>query len=269
MIILETKIRTMARILFFTFCFFVFTNTNAQVKTLPGEAKGFIPAGYEMLDYITGDLNNDKKMDAILVTKRAGEDTVMEEELKRPFYILLRQPDGKLRQVLKNDNAILCYHCGGVFGDPYEGIETKPGSFDITFYGGSSWRWGSTYSFKYNPTKKNWYLAKEKQLSFHAGDPETTTKESTITAAELGDVPVEKFDANPVYMDSRWKVKSPKTFFYDNPDLKSRPRKGYLVNGNVVTGIRHFKNFILASYENSKGEITEGYILRRDLQLLK
>jgi hypothetical protein len=219
-----------------------------------------------MLDYVTGDLNNDKKMDAILVTRRPGEDTVMEEELKRPLLLLIRQADGKLKQVSRNDSAILCYHCGGVFGDPYEGIEIKPGSFDISFYGGSSWRWGSTYTFKYNPLKKNWYLFNEKQISFHAGDPEKTMKESKINAAELGEISIQSFNSNPVYMDSRWKVKTAKTYFYDSPLLGSKPRKGYLLSGNLVTGIRHFKNFILASFENDKGDITEGYLLKKDLQ---
>jgi hypothetical protein len=67
-------------------------------------------------------------------------------------------------------------------------------------------------------------------------------------------------------MDSRWKVKTAKTYFYDSPLLGSKPRKGYLLSGNLVTGIRHFKNFILASFENDKGDITEGYLLKKDLQ---
>lgn len=259
----------MFRIIFLSVISIISFVSYAQEKTLPAEATGFLPAGFELLDYVTGDLNGDKKEDAILLAKQPGEDSIMEEELKRPMIILTRQANGKLKQVFRNDNAILCRHCGGVFGDPYESISINPGSFEIIFYGGSSWRWGYTYNFKYNALKKNWYLASEKQVNFHSGDPEGTTKVSLVTAAELGEIPFSAFKSEPVYLDSRWKVKSDITYFYDNPDLASKPRKGYLLKGNIVVGIRHLKNFIEASYDNGKGTITQGYLLKKDLQPLK
>src|SRR5574338_633545 len=115
----------MHRSLLFSITLIISILSKAQDKTLPSEARPFLPAGYEMLDYITGDINNDKKTDAILLCRRPDEDSVMEEELIRPMLILVRQADGKLKQAVRNDHAILCRHCGGVFGDPYEGIEIK------------------------------------------------------------------------------------------------------------------------------------------------
>src|SRR5688500_11577808 len=121
----------------------------AQEKTIPAEARGFLPTGYVLLDYIKGDINGDKKSDAILLAKRPDEDSLFDQETDRPMIILVRDTKGKLKEAARNDNAILCRHCGGSFGDPYEGISLKPNGFDITFYGGSSWRWGHTYSFIY------------------------------------------------------------------------------------------------------------------------
>jgi len=60
-----------------------------------------------------------------------------------------------------------------------------------------------------------------------------------------------------------------KTFFYDSPKLGSKPRKAYLLKGNIATCIRLLKNFIEVSFENTKGEITSGYILRKDLAPIK
>ena len=50
-------------------CFFLpaITIVAAQEKTLPEEATQFVLPGFEMLDYIAGDINNDSKPDALLV----------------------------------------------------------------------------------------------------------------------------------------------------------------------------------------------------------
>lgn len=255
--------------LFITFVMLIAALTlYSQPPITPPEVNPFIPTGYEALDYVAGDLNSDKKKDGILILKTPGEDSVMEEELARPLIILIRQADGKLKQVLRNDKAIMCRHCGGVFGDPYEGVQIFDKGFNLSFYGGSSWRWGYTYEFVYRPLKKNWFLAKESQSNFHSGDPEGTMKDAVIDETELGETPLDKFNSSPVYEDIKWKVKAVKTFFYDSPKLGSKPRKGYLMKGNIASGIRSFKNFIEVSFENSKGTFTSGYILRKDLQRL-
>lgn len=241
---------------------------HSQAPIIPPEVDPFIPTGYEVLDYVAGDLNGDKKKDGILILRTPGEDSVMEEELPRPLIVLIRQGDGKLKQVLRNDKAIMCCHCGGVFGDPYEGIQVFDKGFNFSFYGGSNWRWAYTYEFVYRPLKKNWFLVKESQSNFNSGDPEGTMKDAMIYETELGETPLDKFNSSPVYEDSKWKVKAVKTYFYDSPRLGSKPRKGFLLKGNVASGIRSFKNFIEVNFENSKGTFTSGYILRKDLQLL-
>lgn len=242
---------------------------KSQTPEIPSEAKPFVLNGFEVLDYQTGDINGDKKPDAILILKTPGEDSIIEDETTRPLLVLVRQPDGKLKQLARNDNVILCRHCGGVFGDPYEGINITGNGFSISFYGGSSWRWGATYDFIYKPNLKNWVQAGESHTSFHAGDPETTMKSTVIGADELGLITLDKFNSDFVYEDSKWKVIAAKTFFYDNPKLGSKPRKAYLLKGNMATGIRRFKNFVEVSYENAKGEITTGYILKKDLVVVK
>jgi hypothetical protein len=266
--ILSPKPLTMYKLFIASALLIASLTLRSQPPITQPEIDPFIPTGYETLDYVAGDLNGDKKKDGLLILKASGEDSVMEEELPRPLIVLIRQADGKLKQVLRNDKAIMCRRCGGVFGDPYEGVQVFDKGFSLSFYGGSNWRWGYTYEFVYRPLKKNWYLVKESQSSFHSGDPETTMKSTEINETELGEIPLDKFNSSPVYEDSKWKVKAVKTFFYDSPKLGSKPRKGYLMKGNIASGIRLFKNFIEVSFENSKGTFTSGYILRKDLQKL-
>jgi hypothetical protein len=252
--------------------FFILSSTclcQVKDKVLPGPLKSFVLNGYEMLDFIEGDLNGDKRNDAILILKISGEDTVATDDLKRPLLILVRQPDGKLKIEKRNDDLVMCRHCGGIFGDPYEGLELIKNGFSISFYGGSSWRWAYTYSFEFKPAKKNWYLIKEHQLSYHNTEPEINTKECDIETAELGIVPIEKFTSEPPYVESKWRVIVPKAYFYDNPKIGSKPRKGYLLKGDQVTGIRNLKNFIEVSFQNKKDEFTTGYILKASLQKIK
>ena len=253
---------------------FLFILANAafqsfsQSKALPAEAKSFVLKGYEMMDYVTGDLNGDKRADAILILKVKGEDTV-NDDANRPFIILIRQPNGKLKSERRNDSAIMCYHCGGVFGDPYESTSIENNGFTLNFYGGSNDRWGYTYFFSYDAKTKNWALIKEKDVSYRSTDPENTTQETTIGAAELEGISIRNFNSSPAYNDDKWKVSAAKTFFYNDPRIGSKPRKGYLMKNDVVAGIRELKNFVEVSFENGNEQFTTGYALKKDLVKIK
>lgn len=240
------------------------TTAAAQNKILPEEAKGFVLPGYEMLDYVSGDINNDNRTDALLVLKQLGEDSIHAESM-RPLLLLIRQPNGKLKKAVQNDSAILCYHCGGIFGDPYQEISITDNGFDLNFYGGSSWRWSCQYSFSYDPLKKDWLLIREFQMSYHNTEPDETQTETTIEKEELGVVRIGSFNANFNFGQTEWKVTAAKTFFYDNPKKGSKHRKGYLVKGDSVTSYRELKNFVKVYFTNKEERSSSGFILKKDL----
>ena len=131
-LILKGKFSQMSKLIIIAIFLAFNTDSKAQDRILPAEAKPFVLKGYEMLDYVTGDLNGVKKPDAILVLKMPGEDTAV-EEVKRPMLILIRQANGKLKQAKRNDDVIMCRQCGGVFGDPYEGTTIKGSTFELDF----------------------------------------------------------------------------------------------------------------------------------------
>lgn len=104
--------------------------------------------------------------------------------------------------------------------------------------------------------------------SFQSGDPDNTTEGSVINREEAGDITLQNF--TPYYNadSSTWKVNVAKTYFYASPALKSKPKTAYLVKGNMVQSYKRFKNFIQCSFTNSKGKITSGFILKKDLLLV-
>ncbi len=262
------------RLFLFTIIYcFCYTPLSAQpdTPTIPAKIKSFITLGYEALDLKEKDLNGDGLKDYLLVLKIIGEDTITFDnpawDQPRPLLLITGQPGGKYKVFATNKEAVYCRSCGGAMGDPYEGITIiQPGEFTIGHYGGSSWRWMDAISFRYDKVKKNWFLQTHTTTSFQAGDPEVTAKKAVITRSETGDITFAAY--SPYYNtdSSYWSVIVPKTFFYDSPDLKSKPRKGYLLQNNIAKGVKTFKNFVEVSYENDKGDLTYGYILRKHLK---
>lgn len=250
----------------------VSVNIVAQNTTIPEELKPFIMPGYEAMDVVKGDLNKDKRDDYLLVLKTAGEDTFSFDntdwDAHRPILVIIRQANGTLKTVAVNNELIFCKNCGGVMGDPYQGLVIKPGEFTADFYGGSSWRWAESFTFRYDAVKKNWFLQTHKSTSFQSGDPDKTMSESIISRTEMGDISIEKFTPHYNADSSSWKVKAAKTYFYSSPVIGSRPGKAYLVKGNKVVSFKQFRNFVECSFTNSKGTVTSGYILKKDLELL-
>lgn len=246
---------------------FISLLANAQpATTLPKEAEGFVLKGYEMMDYVTGDLDGDKKMDAILILKEKGENEKT-DELKRPLFLLIRQANGKLKLAKRNDELVMCFTCGGVFGDPYSQTVIANNGFTIDFYGGSNWRWEYSYRFNYDAAKQTWVLVSERQESYHTSDPDAV-KTVKIPAVELDGVTIDNYHSTSDVEGKKWQVTAAKTYFYDSPLLNSKPRKGYLLKGDKVTVYRELKNFVQVDFENSKNEFTYGYVLKKDLKRL-
>lgn len=244
----------------------------AQEKEVPSELKPFILQGYEVLDFIKEDLNSDKLTDYILILRSKGEDTLTFDnpdwDVPRPLLLLIRQTNDQLKLAAENTKIIYCRHCGGAMGDPYQGVLFKNGDLLFDFYGGSSWRWAETITFRYNKVKKNWFLQNHFISSFQAGDPDNTTTETTIGRAETGEISLQNYFPYYNQDSSSWKVKTVKTYFYESPDLKSKPKKAYLIKGDIVRSSKSFTNFIDCFFTNSRGQITTGYILKKDLLLL-
>ncbi len=113
----------------------------------------FAPQGYSVLQDAVSDLNGDGLDDEAVIYKSKDEDNPDVDASTNDFpprilTILLGQKDGSYTQLLSNDRAVQCKTCGGVMGDPLQDmvIDTH-GRLVVSYYGGSSWRWGATHTF--------------------------------------------------------------------------------------------------------------------------
>jgi hypothetical protein len=172
------------------------TDESTIDKDSPEALLTFIPKNYMLKDTVRGDLNLDGIKDLILVLNKEDEEQtsdVIENPEKRLMLILLGQKNNTYQKARQSENAIYCYDCGGMLGDPFQKITIKDGEFAIEHFGGSSWRWARTSKFKYIKDSEDWYLIEDALVNSHSGDPDNI--EVVIkTAKDFGDVKFEDFD---------------------------------------------------------------------------
>jgi hypothetical protein len=127
----------------------------------------FVPTGYDTLAIARGDLNNDKLEDLALVLKSVKEDDKDADPNVEPpgrlLVILFKDSQGYITAA-KSDSVILCFGCGGIFGDPFAAIEIRKAVIIVDHYGGSSWRWSYTHRFRYQ--QNDFYLIGETSRAF-------------------------------------------------------------------------------------------------------
>jgi len=148
------------------------TNNSGNFKAI---IISMIPEQYEVLDSISGDINFDKFSDFILIIKRKGEsqiDLVDTTVLKRALFIFLGDSKQQFYRAACTENLVYCYNCGGLIGDPYNGIEIHEGSFTVYHYGGSNWRWTRNLTFRFDRELHDWFLEIDQSESFHIFEPE-------------------------------------------------------------------------------------------------
>jgi hypothetical protein len=162
----------------------------------------FVPAGYEVLFTVAGDLNRDAWPDRVVVldTMAVGSDSTEDDARarimlrNRAVLLLLGEPGGRrYRLATRNNEVVNCRDCTGAMGgDSFQGITIKNGYFSVEHYGGSAWRWYRVTTFKYNRADQHWYLHRVGQDSFHAIDPDKVETQVS-TARDFGRVRFEQY----------------------------------------------------------------------------
>lgn len=110
---------------------------------------------------VIGDLNKDGIQDLVVVvsypyTVDYPDDMPYDGDAMVPLAVYLGTKDG-YSLLVQSNNSILCQGCGGVFGNPFSGLEiNKNNQLQIYHYGGSSERWAYTDTYEYR--NDNMYL---------------------------------------------------------------------------------------------------------------
>ena len=157
---------------------------NDNINTVPETFKTFIPTGYSVISISTGDANLDNIPDKILVLRKNTEETTSNyadnTPDKRPFLLLLGQPNNSYKLAFRNDNAVYCINCGGVFGDPFTGTTIKNGYFSIEHGIAGGEHWEQIITFKYDKSKSNWYLYKDHFVNYKFNDSTDENAEALV-----------------------------------------------------------------------------------------
>lgn len=141
-----------------------------------------------------GDLNRDGSEDVIVVSQPvAKEGADPYEDVPRRLSLFVRE-EGRLRLAKENEKVVYCATCGGVFGDPFNGIIIKPGRFTVSHYGGSAWRWTADYSFAWSRRDRTWQLVKIERSSFHATTPDEQESQVEKPPKDFGKIDLADFD---------------------------------------------------------------------------
>jgi hypothetical protein len=182
------------------------------IKASAATMHSFVPAGWMLLDSITGDLNNDKHADLAFVIQHKDSVALLESKsgshtgqqigvITQPriliiafFNILTRQYD----VVMQNDPFILC-HDDAALDDPFVGMSITKGVMKMNFHlldSKTSWVTINTfYSFQYRDSAFVLTGADYITLQRMTGETEARhynfvdKKEEMITGGNVGDTP--------------------------------------------------------------------------------
>lgn len=174
------------------------TSTAAQDEPLrvPDEVRPFVEQGTKAIALEAADLNGDGRGDFVLVLERESPSTDADDfpVNQRPLLLLVRGADGKLSAAKRNERLVMCSRCGGVFGDPFEGVEAARNTFTVNFYGGSNWRWKYAYKFNYSRIDKTWQLVRTEEVSYHTSDPDKMKIQVFTPPRDYGKIDLADFD---------------------------------------------------------------------------
>ena len=167
-----------------------------EALKVPEEVRPFVEAGTKAIAVEAADLNGDGRGDFVLVLERENPSKDAEDfpVRQRPLLILLRGADGKLTEAKRNERLVMCSQCGGVFGDPFEGVEAGRNTFTVHHYGGSNWRWKNSYKFNYSRIDRTWQLVRTEELSYHTSDPDKMERHVYTPPRDFGKIDLADFD---------------------------------------------------------------------------
>ncbi len=175
---------------------FLTLRNTIDIKDLPAKVSRFVEKGAMPMALESGDLNKDGFKDYVLVFERlkTEKNTSLFEERSRPLLLLISNEAGELTELKRNELIIYCSECGGMMGDPFDGVEIKGQAFKVTLNGGSRWRWEVNYTFGYSRIDRTWQLVRVKEIQLDTFDEKSATETVSTPPNHFGKIDISDFD---------------------------------------------------------------------------
>ena len=158
---------------------------SAGNDSITGNIYDFIPQDWTLLEQSGEkaikecDFDRNGNTDLAFVIQ---ESSVNGASAPRTLMVVKGNGDWTYTLAIEAKKAIFSADEGGMWGDPYEGIEIRNGSLFLHFYGGSSWRWEKTYQFRYQDG--DWYLIGAKDSFLNINTNEGTVKDYNLLTGD-------------------------------------------------------------------------------------
>ena len=214
----------MKRKLFIILSLFLISSIYIFAENFPQKAKTvneFIPKGWKEISNTSGDLNNDKLKDTIIVIEKEDKKNIKKNDGLGPDYlnlnprillILFKQKDGTYTLVSKNDKDFISSPNSEdepTLEDTFNGISIKNNTLIINFnyfYSAGSWGTSKTnYIFRYQNNRFELIGFSESSFMRNSGEEEevsvnfSTNKIKTTTGGNV-------FEGNVNNPKSKWKT---------------------------------------------------------------
>ena len=214
----------MKRKLFIILSLFLISSIYIFAENFPQKAKTvneFIPKGWKEISNTSGDLNNDKLKDTIIVIEKEDKKNIKKNDGLGPDYlnlnprillILFKQKDGTYTLVSKNDKDFISSPNSEdepTLEDTFDGISIKNNTLIINFnyfYSAGSWGTSKTnYIFRYQNNRFELIGFSETSFMRNSGEEEevsvnfSTNKIKTTTGGNV-------FEGNVNNPKSKWKT---------------------------------------------------------------
>lgn len=137
-----------------------------------------------------GDIDGDGDQDVLVVLQQSGGAQARFEP--RTLLVLRRGADGRFVKALQAPDAILCQACGGMMGDPLQGVRTDTDGFVLHFEGGSREMWSQEYDFRYSAEADTWFLEEIAETAIDRLDGDFSDRRRD--SGDVGKVRIEHFD---------------------------------------------------------------------------
>lgn len=140
--------------------------SSAFAESLPKNILTQLPKGYEVMTFLSGELNDDKLTDYLVVAHVKNEEAIYQKSQDaspRPLLIFTQNKNATFTLAKRNDNVVFTIDSGGQcdpFMDGEDGLALKNHYFTVQNGVACGSHWNDFITFKYDAKLKNWVFHK-------------------------------------------------------------------------------------------------------------